>query len=452
MENDKEDDLDFGETVWYEDPETKDIIYAVDGTDNAGYYSYAAIKDGILAYPEHLNHYDMWLSETYSYPEIKGFITLRNESEQSFEFRDAEIRQKFDDWAERIFAGRIAKDSSKIFLLSESVQNEQLMSVISYFTRIALITDKTMIYWNGEPTVSVSELFSKENEMKLSSTAQVDVTPGTPSDSAPMNTGTPAAPLASSEPAAPKEDQETTDIVNKYKAGDQSAGEILVNKYSRLILKRLNVNLRARGMPPLRENDFDNPSFEIFQDCLLEFLKLLHKFDPMKAKLTTYIQTSIDGIVKNALNPQRNKQENLEVSVPHSKGDTEDEMGMSFDRMPQNREQQPDANPDENSKYLRQIMDEAFKSDPKLYEVLQKRFYENKTLQEAAAEMGVSAEYIRLLENKALELLRANPLSRNLARKAELLKLEIVFNEPTTDASNDAELVPTAKTDKELIK
>jgi hypothetical protein len=73
------------EVIWYFDNNTKNIIYAIDGEDNRDLFSFAAVKDGILAHPEKLNHFDLWFTNKYSVPEVTGIVKLKVASDASLE-------------------------------------------------------------------------------------------------------------------------------------------------------------------------------------------------------------------------------------------------------------------------------------------------------------------------------------------------------------------------------
>ncbi len=158
MENDK---LEFGHVVWYLDPASQDVVYGIDGTDNTKFYSFEGVRDGVVAHPEHLNHYDIWFTNNYTLPQVKGFVNVRNASEESFEIAAEDIKTKFDNWSRNLVAGRISKDRMTINIIAQVPTEPEVKRIAAFFLKNELLSPETMIYWNLEQTLSVKDLFSQ---------------------------------------------------------------------------------------------------------------------------------------------------------------------------------------------------------------------------------------------------------------------------------------------------
>ncbi len=216
----------------------------------------------------------------------------------------------------------------------------------------------------------------------------------------------------------------TLELINNYKSGDRYSGELLFEKYEKLIRKILNFYLKNYGLKPLSLDDLDNPNWDYYQECSKKFLEKLFDFDPNKCRLSTYIYINIEGLARNLLNPER-ETSSLEVSVAHFKCSTEHM--MTFDCMAQKREPSPDQSTNEYSLYFKELMNELFSSDTRLHDVIRKYFYENKTLKVVGIEMGFSTERARQMVDSAIEKLRNCPKTQNLIRKGAAFKLDIVY-------------------------
>jgi len=103
--------LGLGSIIFYINPTSKEINYAVDGEDNNNFYSYAAIKEGVIANPVHINAFDIWFTGFYSYPEIKGFAKLREDSsDEHFELTDQRIKRDAKKSFDNSVVGKITGD------------------------------------------------------------------------------------------------------------------------------------------------------------------------------------------------------------------------------------------------------------------------------------------------------------------------------------------------------
>lgn len=309
----------FGEILFYLDPVSKEVIYAIDGEDNINYYSYQAVrKEGLLAHPEHLNHEDIWFTQNFTLPQVKGFINLRNASEEGFECKEYDIKEKFELWKQHIVAGSISKDNKKINIISSKLLTSETRQVINFFIKNHLINDQSMVSWNNVPQNHAGKFFviKPKPEMLLAtklvqgqpvpeipshSAPQVSLTDSVPSEIAnkPAAEVAPQAPVIN--PGQSREDPEVLALIEKYKAGDSDAADQLYMKYEKLIRGVVNSYLRRYGKETIKGNDVDNPNYDLFQEAVVKFLERLKDYDSTKGRLSTFIQINSEGVARHIL-------------------------------------------------------------------------------------------------------------------------------------------------------
>lgn len=443
----------FGEILFYLDPITKNVVYAIDGEDNINYYSYQAVrKEGVLAHPEHLNHEDIWFTQNFTLLQVKGFINLRNASEEGFECKAYDIKEKFELWKQNIVAGSITKDNKNINIIASKLLTSETRQVINFFIKNHLINDNSMVSWNSVPQNHAGEFFviKPKPEMLLAtklvqgqpvseipdhSAPQVSLTDSAPSEvvNEPAVDVSPAPAASMPNPGQSREDPEVLALIEKYKAGDADAADQLYMKYEKLIRGTVNSYLRKYGKETIKGNDVDNPNYDLFQEAVVKFLERLKDYDPTKGRLSTFVQINAEGVARNSLNrtpsPEINIQ-NKPSSPTYENSDIEDVGQTDFDKM--SPPEQKNTDMDE----LNRVLSDFEAQDPKLGKVLKEYFFNEKTYQQIGDEMGVSKEYIRQIIEKALEKLRTNPAMQAFSRKIEAIKLDIIFNVSRPNSAN----------------
>lgn len=98
--------------------------------------------------------------------------------------------------------------------------------------------------------------------------------------------------------------EEEAAYINAALQGDSNAINKLLEIYYPLILFAINRTVRGMGMRLTKEQTED-----LYQDAVVFVAELIQKgtFDPTKARLSTYITNQLSFMVKNKLNPLRDK-------------------------------------------------------------------------------------------------------------------------------------------------
>ena len=426
-------DLEYGNIIWYLDTETKNIIWAVDGEDNKEYYSYLGIKEGALAYPQHLNHYDMWFTNNFPFPQVKGFVKLYQDNEECFVFKIADIESDFSKWKKKILAGRISSDGDVLTSFSGVPENKKdLRCAVNFFLKKSLINENTSLYWNEEfqgPTSYIlggTEMLSNisndvEEQTEKTVTAQAEVTldGGVPEDVGPSN-----------------EDPQVISLVERYKNGDREAGETILEKYDKMIRGIWYSYLRKFNLKP------DNHKAEdALQEAYMYFLDRLKEYDPAKAKLSTFIFKNTDGVIRNFFNPQRNKEDLLEIDTPNNKEPLSD---RNDDRETLTLDQMHAPVEKDEAGHIAERAEAIISQYPEREQTMVKDFFYNKkTLQQIGDDFQVSRERIRQIIEQVILRIRRDPKVREHApdTDTEKVKLGMIFKddcEPTSNLCNKA--------------
>lgn len=408
-------DLEFGNIVWYLDTKTKNIIWAVDGEDNKEYYSFLGVKQGSLGYPEHLNHYDMWFTNNFPFPQVKGFIKLYEESEDCFMFKLADIETDFHKWKKTILAGRISSDGDAVTAFSETPKDKKdLRLVANFFLKKDLINANTSLYWNEEFQGPASFILggedmlsnvSVENEVKQVN-AQSEI-------SIPSSTG------------ESKENPRIVDLIQRYRGGDKEAGESLLQQYDKAIRGVWYAFLRKIGASP------ENPKAEdALQEAYLYFLdRMKRDYDPEKSKVTTFIYTNLPGIIQNHFNPQRNKEDLLEIDTPNNTERNEGENDKGLDQISAPEEK-------DDAGHIAERAEAIISQYPEReQQMVRDFFYNGKTLQKIGDEFQVSRERVRQIINDIILRIRRDPKVKEHAPSVEndeQVKLGMIFNDEGT--------------------
>lgn len=393
-----------GDIIWYVDNVTGDVIYATQGEDNKSFYSYAGVKDGVFAHPQALSHYDMWFTESYSLPEVKGMIKLRIASEESFQFKDIEVQHKFNQWSTEVLAGKISSDGNEFLVYTQGVDKSALKKIAGYFSKLHLIKANSVVLLSNQPFGTVKDLFM-ESQMATAAPIQV---------------------------VAQVEDAAIVQLVEQFKNGSQEAGEQLYEKYHKSIKDVMWGFIKNNPKMRAKQEDIEN-------ELSLEFLRALKRYDG-STKLSTFVYNTLQGIMKNILNPVRN-QDDQQMNIGNESGD-EEQTELNLNRVEKDyrdRDSEKDNSDYLNSDFLKEVMEQQL--DSKLFKIVSDYFFEGKTLKEIGTETGTSGEYVRQLIEKALDKLRKHPdmstLADDMHLSAESIKIGMIFNESreATDSS-----------------
>lgn len=402
----KSDDSSYGEVIFFVDPPTKNVICSIDGEDNHNLFSYEGIRDGLLAHPVHVSHFDIWFNSNYDPTVIKGFLKLQSASIETFKDKEEEISVKYYSWMKQAITGLISKDSKTIGLSGSSIGKSDVQNVCNFFLKNALANNDTELLVNGHSLGTIQSIFGEENP-KMIITAQ-------------------------------ETDAAILQLVEQYKNGDpetqRNAGDELISRYDKQLRGLLNQAVRQNnGKVNLEDHDY----LDKLQNLYTYFLERMKQFDPTKAKITTFIQSNIALIIKNMFNSNRSKidkhTQTVGPSASNDGGEAAEDLTFSD---PANMTRYKDNNSDEetfeNKEFVNNIMENSL--DPRLYNILKKYYYDKKTLEQIGQEEGVSFERVRQLINMALEKLRNNPevkqLSPQAYKKIEALKVQMIFKEP----------------------
>lgn len=256
------DTLGFGTIVFFQDKNTGDIRYAIDGEDNKKYISYLGVKEGCLATPLHLSTYDLWFNNLYSETEIKGFLTLRKYGSESFNIKSSEIETRLKNLYTNSMYGKISVNGEKIFITSNYKSNHNIKGLLRYFIKRNSVNDNTLVVIDNKNFGSIGHVL-ESSEIEKSS----------------MN----------------KEHKIVASWVDEYnKTGNKEVLEKIFDKYLPMIKGRVRSNMNQYNIKEAHFND-------MLQECSMEFLRLLPKLDTKKASLSTYTYVSIDGIAKKVI-------------------------------------------------------------------------------------------------------------------------------------------------------
>lgn len=377
-----------GSVTFYIDPNNNDLKYAIQGMDNKNFISIFAVKRGLLGTPSHLSFFDMWFTDTFSSNEIRGFSKLAALSEESFDEKQVEIEQKFEDFRSKCVWGKISAGSANITLVGIRGRGDSRLGyMLSYFENLGYINGETWVNVNDGIKGKVKDMISRSTDsaLMLSSSAQ-------------------------------KEDPEVMELIKKYQLGDkEGAGNQLIEKYDGLIHSILEKYKRNYKISPNDEQD-------LLQDAYVKFLTKLSEYDPQKGKLSTYIYNTIDGLIKNSLNRGA---ANPEISVdPQSERGEDVDPKLDLSNMPQSREPIPGDTQQQNQ--MVGDIQSAIDSLPENEKgIINSYFYSGKTLEQIGIEMGTSKQRIKQIVDKALESLRVKLQDYDTV---EAIKIAMIFN------------------------
>jgi RNA polymerase sigma factor (sigma-70 family) len=400
----KADDSVYGEVVFFVDPPTKNVICSIDGEDNHNLLSYEGIKDGVMAHPKHVSHFDLWFNNQYDQTTIKNLLRLRYASAESFKPKEEEIEEKYCNWMKQAVTGLISKDSKTLGISADLIGRCDILNICNFFLKNALANPDTNVLVNGKDFGNIEAMFGRQENPKMVVTAQED-------------------------------DAQVLSLINNYKSGNpdlqREAGDAIIMKYDKQLRGLLNAAMRQHQ----QRIDLEDPNYmDKLQTLYTYFLERLKEFDPTKAKVTTFIQSNVALIIKNMFNSNRSKIDKHTQTVgPSSTNGDGEQDDMTFDDPKNlNRHRDRSVNQEDvydNTEFVNNVMQTSL--DPKLYNIMKKYYYDGKTYDQISKEEGVSIERIRQLINMALEKLRLNPevqqMSPSAYKKVECMKVAMLF-------------------------
>ena len=414
-----------GDILFYVNPSSGDIIYAVEGEDNTNFFSIDGIRKGVLAHPQELNHFDMWFTDTFSIPEVKGLVTLVKASTEAFSPKDQELSEKYTKWSKNVIAGTLSANGKNLVFCTKVHSIKEVKNIAVFFSKKGLIKSGTMLEYNSiqHPAIDLFVDQRREEEM----TTAVLTTEA-------QELGGPTG----------KQQEENEELVLKFQAGFPEAGELLLQKNDKLIRGLINKWYKIYGKTIPYNVEDDSDYMDLYQESVTYMLTRLQDYTPDKGAVSTFMYNNLEGSIRNYLNPKRDKGESSEISVPHTSN--EDDKSLSFDKMTD----KTDHGNGESSEVVNQVLENL---DPRLMAVIKGLYFEDKTLEQIGQEQGYTKEYARQLKEKALNLLRIHPEilrisdgeSRNYVN-AELAKMEIIFDEPSRVEFDNASLSNAGET------
>lgn len=398
----------YGQVIFHLDNATRGVVSYIDGEDNHKLFSYEGLRDGHLAHPIHISHFDIWFNRNHSETEVRGLIKLRNASSEAFIPKETEIDSRFGTWLYKAITGVISRDAKTLGISASFITKQDLQTICNYFLQNGLANGDTSLIVNAQDYGTIESMLGRENP-KMQITAQ-------------------------------ETDQRILALVDQWKNGDpaakNAAGEQLLMQYDKQLRGLLNDAVKRSG----GKVDLDDPNYmDKLQQLYAYFFERLNDFDPTKAKITTFIQSNIALIIKNMFNANRSKidkhtqtvspgatptGDNAESTQTMDSVTYEDSDTLNRRRMtgPSDEEQY------ENKELLNEVLETSL--DPRLYNIIKKKFFEGKTLAEIAEEEGMTLQNVSLLVEKALEKLRMSPEIRNLrpaSKDIETMKVQMLF-------------------------
>jgi RNA polymerase sigma factor (sigma-70 family) len=375
------------EIIFYVNPATKDIIYGIEGEDNTNYYSFFGVKEGVLANPDNLSFFDMWFTNTYSLPEVKGFISLKD-SEEVFNFRVSEIDGKFDKFLKSTVCGYTSNNKETINFFGKDQDLSHINLVSRFFNRKGFLKDTTQVLLNKEFIGPLSNFLRDaiRDKNKMNVFADIDESIG-------------------------KENEEVIQLIKEYLGGSSSAGEALLEKYDKLIKSIVNKYTKNYTFDESRKDDF-------LQEAYIKFLEKLVDFDPASGRLSTFIYHTITGLVRNLLS-RESEESKKEITLHGPSG--EDEKVTYEKTLEQERE--PGVEKIEGDETVDKLLS---KLSPREKEVVEMYLYKDMTLQEIGEQLGgLTRERIRQIFEGALAKMRFS--LGDVGFGVESSKLDIIF-------------------------
>ena len=361
-----------GSILFYIDPKTREVVYAVDGLDNRHFYSYLGIKDAVLAHPTRLAHYDIWFNRQFTDTEIKNFIKLASASDTAFFYKAAEIEGKIREWSGTLTYGVLSPDLKKLEVFSQVEKPRWITGILQFFGNLSLIYGSTMVYYNKRFEGTAGDLLEANSQMK----GKIEI-------------------------YTPPENEELMNLVQAWKSGNEQAGNALLEKYDLLIKSVVNKYCKAYKVGVHDKDD-------LLQEAYVKFLTKLEDYNPKLGALSTFVFDSTTGMLRNAINRKEKRKEILYVEDMDTFADKEITSSVSDFT---------------TSKFLHSVVD---KLPDRLRIAVSMKFFDNKSLFEIGNRFGITNEAARQLILKGLEQLRYDPKVQELDyHKISQLKSQI---------------------------
>lgn len=372
--------LGIGTLLWYKD-RSGEYITAIEGEDNKNFYSVAALCEGNIGSPINLTHMDMWFTKSHRYPEVKGFVTFANISIEALSEKMLELEDDFEKWLWDTTIGKISSDRSSIEIYTLSPTFNEIRSALSFFSGLNKIKPETEVTVNMISRGSANMIYKNSSKVDAMHRLATFVILGQESD-------------------------EVISLINQYKAGDQSAAEQLLTKYSKLIKGMIRSFIRSGLVPRGDEED-------VQQEAEAKLFTLLESYDPQKTNFSTYLHRGVKNLI-------------LTLYKERGAKEVEDKSLTNFTHIKHAPTTQ--LNPEEHALQQEEntVLTELMNALPSnLKDVVHKYYFEGKTLKEIATEVGVSLQRVHQMLEEAVEQLQMNSNKKRM--KIETMKLGMIF-------------------------
>jgi hypothetical protein len=169
-----------GAVLWFQNPRTNDIHAGIDGSDNQNLVSWFAVREGVIGFPTVLSHLDLWLNYSYKREELEGFVTLKDSSEDGWDYKEKEVLAEYNTWRKTAILGRIGADAGVLNMVNPTGNVGKTQEILEQLLAKGLIVDDTTLYVNNCHLGKISELFMGEEPVfgrfaKMFVSAQEDI-------------------------------------------------------------------------------------------------------------------------------------------------------------------------------------------------------------------------------------------------------------------------------------
>lgn len=300
-----------GAVLWFQNQSTNDIHAGIDGSNNQNLVSWFAVREGVIGFPTALSHLDLWLNYSYKREELEGFATLKDSSEDGWDYKEKEVLAKYNAWRKTAILGRIGADVGVLNMVNPTGNIGKTQEILEQLLDKGLIVDDTTLYINNCHLGKISDLFKGEEPVfgrfaKMFVSAQ--------GEGSNFSEFAPDAPAG--KPVAPH-DAKLKGLRAQYKAlqdkgvpkGSPEYGEILKDtiwtlvgnadlkekdSYYRMMFSKVKPRL-PKG-PTMLDEAMSLISSEVAPTVAQQFLT---RFDESKSSIVTFLHNYIDWAVKN---------------------------------------------------------------------------------------------------------------------------------------------------------
>lgn len=402
-----------GAILWFQNPETNDFEFGIDGPDNESYVSWHAVREGVVGFPTVLNHFDLWLNYKYKRAELEGFANLRDNADDGWDYKEKEVLGEYNEWKKSAIYGRISSDLSVLNMINPTTCIAKSQHAIEHLVNHDVVTEDTVLYLNNYYLGPIGSLFKGENpvfkrfsSMFISAQAEVPV-PAT-SEAVPT-------PAKNSSPL----DAKLLDLLQKYKSAAPDSPEqkqiyqdalwTIVgtepndpNSYYKLIVKSIY------GRPGVPKDPDDLSSYIAAEIGPVIANYFLTTYDPNHAsntKISSFIAQQASWAAKNIRRRERNRPPEQTEYIPGggSKYEREDEKSPSrIDTLTTDRFGNPRETSPEQSALTNDAVSalENLNLDSDQVELLKDYMVNNLTLEQIGQKRGLTKERIRQILNQ----------------------------------------------------